>query len=102
LTEDKIDLLMFQFDERGGGFIIEISQCPAEGILWGDTLVPPNKVAVPYTKFVDRHRLGVKDNNDDHWFRYDTTSSESRFDQVANSVIPFLDEAEFWWASRRS
>jgi len=31
-TKAQIDLLTFQFDNQGGGFILEISRCPTDGI----------------------------------------------------------------------
>jgi hypothetical protein len=96
--KDRIDLLMFQFDKWGGGFVVEISQCGSEGIPWGDTVVPPNKTTVPYTKAMSRYRLGAKDKNRDYWFRYESTSSDTRFDELSNLVIALLDEAEIWWS----
>src|SRR4051794_5602597 len=41
---ERIDLLTFQFDRNGGGFVIEVARCPLEGVPppWGEK-VPPNK-----------------------------------------------------------
>jgi hypothetical protein len=38
ISEDKIDLLTFQFDRYGGGFVIEVGVCSPEGIThsWGE------------------------------------------------------------------
>lgn len=30
ISEDKIDLITFQFDRYGGGFVIEVGVCSAE------------------------------------------------------------------------
>jgi hypothetical protein len=45
IDETRIDLLTFQFDKWGGGFVIEISQCPPTGhhTKWG-AYIPPQKV----------------------------------------------------------
>jgi len=45
VTSSAIELLTFQFDRNGGGFVIEISRCGLEGITmhWGEK-IPPNKV----------------------------------------------------------
>jgi len=44
-NETAIHLLTFQFDKWGGGFVIEIAQCPIIGITthWGEQIAP-NKV----------------------------------------------------------
>jgi hypothetical protein len=33
ISEDKIDLITFQFDRYGGGFVVEVGVCPPEGLL---------------------------------------------------------------------
>jgi Domain of unknown function (DUF4304) len=32
IGKNQIDLLTVQFDRHGGGFVIEISKCPPEGL----------------------------------------------------------------------
>lgn len=101
-SDTKIDLLTFQFDKRGGGFVIEISKCPPDGIMthWGEH-IPPNKV-----RAWDMHpniRLRLKPSpggSTRDWFRYDTKPllyPDNIYVKIARSVLLFLEEAEQWW-----
>lgn len=95
IVEDKIDLMTFQFDRYGGGFVIEVGVCPPEGFIhsWGEK-VPPHKVTTH--DLDDRLRLNEKKGQ---WFRYDIESdSENIFEDVAKEVLTHLDEAEDYWA----
>jgi hypothetical protein len=100
--DTRIDLLSFQFDKWGGGFLIEISNCEPSGITtyWGEK-ISPKKV-----RAIDNHpdrRYRIKPGEEgsrDNWFRFDQYSifkSSGRFNQVATSVLPYLEEAEDWW-----
>ena len=100
LCNEKIDLLTFQFDKWGGGFIIEISKCPPDGITthWGKH-IPPNKVKAldihPGGRFRLQPSLGSSTSN---WFRYDKPSLiEDVIEKTAREVLPFLEKAEKWW-----
>jgi hypothetical protein len=102
--EKAIDLLTFQFDRNGGGFIIEISQCSPEGFTtYWDELIPPNKVTAHDLN--KRLRLQLKQGSStDDWFRFDkgTSSGEkSIYMKVAESVVPHLKKAEIWWKDNR-
>jgi hypothetical protein len=99
----KIDLLTFQFDRYGGGFVIEISKCPPDGLItsWGEH-IPVNKVCAWDMHPDDRYRLkpGPGGSTED-WFRFDEQTkikSSDIYEQVARSVLPYLDSAERWWA----
>jgi hypothetical protein len=98
--EQKVDLLTFQFDNWGGGFVIEISRCPPEGITtsYGKYILP-NKVTAWNTPSDQRHRLQPRrSSSTSDWFRYDhPTGSEDVFENTARQVLPFLREAEEWW-----
>jgi hypothetical protein len=92
IKENKIDLLTFQFDRYGGGFVIEVAVCPPDGVThhWGEK-VPPNKVTAHDLN--NRPRL-----NGGEWFRYDAPSAdESIFDGIANEVLNCIPEAENYW-----
>ncbi len=99
-SKEKIDLLTFQFDKWGGGFVIEISKCPPEGITtyFGDS-IPPNKVTAWDMHPDKRHRLQPRrGSSTSDWFRYDNpTRQEDVFESTAKQVLPFLLEAEKWW-----
>lgn len=102
---DRIDLLSFQFDRWGGGFVIEISKCPKSGITthWGDT-IPANQVRAIDLHPDNRYRIKPgRGGSTADWFRFDQQSpfpSPRRFARVAHSVLPYLDEAQKWWDRR--
>jgi Domain of unknown function (DUF4304) len=98
-TCGRIDLLTFQFDRYGGGFVIEIAQCPPEGFTtsWGEK-IPPNKVKAWDLHPDHRFRLQpVCGSGTDSWFRFDSGDVEV----VAQSLLPFLEQAEAWYAMGR-
>ncbi len=102
LSEDGIDLLSFQFDKWGGGFLIEISKCGSSGIRthWGEE-IPADKVRAIDNPPDKRLRLkpGEGASRGD-WFRFDQHSlfkSSKRFARAARSVLPYLEDAEDWW-----
>ncbi len=105
-SKEKIDLLTFQFDKWGGGFVIEISKCPPDGIktLFGKELppnkhIPPNKVTAWHMEPAMRFRLqpGHSGSTAD-WFRYDKfLLFGDVFEKTAKEVLPFIEKAEKWW-----
>jgi hypothetical protein len=95
ISEDKIDLMTFQFDRYGGGFVIEVGVCSPEGFThsWGE--IPPNKVTAHDLNPNNRLRLKEKDGQ---WFRYDVENeSDDIYENVANEVLKHLYEAEAYW-----
>lgn len=96
ITDKKIDLLTFQFDKYGGGFVVEVAKCSPKGLThhWGEK-VPPNKVTAHDVHPDDRLRLN---DGPDDWFRYDLANApESIYEKVAIEVLNHLDEAEAYW-----
>ena len=67
----RIDLLTFQFDRHGGGFVVEVATCGVDGteMHWGEQ-IPPNKVTAHDMYPPQRQRL-TPVGAEDHWFRYD-------------------------------
>jgi hypothetical protein len=98
--KDKIDLITFQFDKWGGGFLIEISQCPPDGIstYFGEH-IPPNKVTAWDMNPDERQRMQPgPGNSPSDWFRYDKPGQDKTvFETTAKDVLPFLQEAEKWF-----
>lgn len=94
--QDRIDLLTFQFDRDGGGFVVEIARCPPEGVTmsWGKFVAPTKVTAHDVSK---RIRLGARPPNEDHWFRYGM-GNPSIFDVLAKQVIVLVkSQATEWW-----
>jgi len=97
---NRMDLLTFQFDKRGGGFVIEIAKCPPDGITthWGEH-IPPNKVRAWDIHPNERLRLQPRDGSSTaDWFRYDKTSLlKDVYEKTAKDVLQYLEKAEEWW-----
>jgi hypothetical protein len=88
--------LTFQFDRHGGGFVIEIGQCPAEGFTthWGK-VIAPDKIRTWDLSSKQRARVQPRiGSGTDSWFRYDGTAAQDVFGQTAESILPFLEQTE--------
>ncbi len=99
-SREKIDLLTFQFDQRGGGFVIEISKCPPIGITtYYGKFIPPNQVNALHMHPGERIRLQPRNGSSTFdWFRYDNPEQkEDVFEKTAISVLFYLEKAEIWW-----
>jgi len=91
---ERTDLLTFQFDKYGGGFVVEIAKAPPGGFTtsWGE-VVPTNKLSVSFLPPEERLRLGSRRSGGDHWFRYDRGGFLGRrptFDELAEQVRELL------------
>ncbi len=85
LRTDRIDLLTFQFERNGGGFVIETAHCGIEGVtLHSGKHVPATKVTAwdlhpdMRTRVKPSHGSGT-----DSWFRFATGD----YREVANQVL---------------
>jgi hypothetical protein len=99
---EQVDLLTFQFDKWGGGFVIEIARCAPEGIVhpWGKR-IPAADVTVwnvhPRARLRLQPLLGSSTSD---WFRYDQPAAEEGigvYAEVAEHVLPYLESADKWW-----
>jgi uncharacterized protein DUF4304 len=100
-TPAKIDLLTFQFDRHGGGFVIEIAEAPAGDFTtpWGQQ-IPASRLSAHDLHPGKRVRLQPgADGSVDSWYRYDRDRSASK---VARQVETHLPEADAWWHGSRS
>ena len=87
-----IDLVTFQFDRNGGGFLIETSRCGVEGVTlhWGKH-VPPEKVSAWDMHPSMRVRLrSTTERQGDPWFRFDNGDYERAARLAATSVVEYL------------
>ncbi|MEN6372890.1 MAG: DUF4304 domain-containing protein [Armatimonadota bacterium] len=94
--DDRVDLLMFQFDKWGGGFVIEVGHCSPQGMMtsWGGH-IPAEKMKAYYLNFNCRERVQPrKGGSPNDWFRYDSATRPEEFAEVAQSVIPLLEHME--------
>ena len=94
---DGINLLTFQHSLYDTKFVVEIANCPAEGITthWGKE-IPKNKVTAH--DMTERLRLGSEKHNTDYWFDYGKKSLFADVNKkIAKEIIDLWDEAESWW-----
>ncbi|MET4084018.1 hypothetical protein ABIB40_003991 [Pedobacter sp. UYP30] len=100
-TAERINLLTFQFDRSGGGFVIEIANCKPDGFTtpWGLEIKPNKLTAHDVYK-----RKRIKSNTDgsltDDWFRYDRKHLFGFGDiyrKISKDVILKFDIAEEYW-----
>jgi hypothetical protein len=99
-VEDRVDLLTFQHDKWGGGFVIEIARAPAEGVTahWGKA-ISANKVTAHDLHPNQRKRIQPREGpGTDSWFRYD----RGQFRACAEQVLELLPRAEAWWSEAPS
>jgi len=103
LTTERINLLTFQFDRNGGGFVIEIANGKPNGYItsWGKE-IKPNKLTAHDLYKRKRIQSNMTTNNSakDDWFRYDTKTIFGIGDiykNICNDILSKIDIAEDYW-----
>jgi hypothetical protein len=93
IREKGIDLITFQFDKLGGGFVIEISHCPSEGITTrrGENISPDKVKAWDVDSQI---RIKPKKGfGTDSWFRYDRKNLIGNiYNRISRKVVVLLKE----------
>jgi hypothetical protein len=108
INKKRIDLLTFQFDKYGGGFVIEIAKYPHENFItyWGKK-IPPDKLKAFDLDAMKRHRLWCKDTKSkwasDYWFKYDKFNILGNvYEKLAKKIIKLIDtQAELYWKEKK-
>jgi hypothetical protein len=97
-SERGLDLLTFQFDRNGGGFVVELARAPVNGVTthWGK-VIAPSKVTAWDLHPDKRHRLGAVPGQD-FWFRFDGGNAKV----CASELIALLPSAEKWWSQHEA
>jgi hypothetical protein len=92
--QSAFDLLTFQFDRHGGGYVIEIAQCPAEGIVthWGKAISAREAKAWDVHSSRRKRICGDSKPGTEGWFRFDQTPPK----QLAALTIAKLSDATIW------
>lgn len=98
LSDDRLNLLSFQFNKYGGSFVIEIANCKPEGYTtsWGKKILP-NKLTV--FDLYKRERLDPQ-TSPDKWYHYDLISLKeviNIYESISNEVLSKLDIAKDYW-----
>lgn len=96
LGQDQIDLLTFEADSWGGGFLVEIAKCPAMNVHDASgQRVSVRRITARHMR--NRHRLPGSPRGG-HWYRYDRDRSQARFDRIAEILLRDLEKiAGPWW-----
>ena len=95
LWSARVDLLTFQFDQWGGGFVVEIAKAGGEGVTSASgAKIPAARLKAHDLHPKDRLRLGASGSGQDFWFRYDQSAP---VEAVAREVTNHLERAESWW-----
>lgn len=74
ITDCTVDLVTFQFDRNGGGFVIELAQTKNEVFktYWGKEILQSKLTAYDLNNRTRIHPKGIlKDSLTDDWFRFD-------------------------------
>lgn len=103
LTTDRINLLTFQFDRHGGGFVIEIANVKNEPYELAGQLIEKNKLTAHMVNKRMRiqpimHKNGDSSTND--WFRYDKKylfGLGDIYKKNCKDVLSKLDIADDYW-----
>lgn len=102
---DKTNLLTFQFDRNGGGFIIELANFTGTEFKtpWGAVILPNKLTAHDINERKRIYPNSLKeDNGKDSWFRYDKKSIlffGSKFDKLSKQALQRLPLIEEYWNS---
>ena len=99
LASGGLDVLTFQFDRHGGGFVIEVARCSQEGVTttWGKT-IPPNKVTTWDLPSSWRHRIQpLSGSGTDSWFRFENGNVR----EAAAAVLGQMPRVETWFQSEQ-
>ncbi|CAM2779208.1 DUF4304 domain-containing protein [Komagataeibacter xylinus] len=90
---DAIDLLTFQFDLRGGGYVLEVARCATQGytMAWGEFISPRKVTAWHITR--ERERITPEDTYlKAKWFRFDQHTPQ----ELAAVTIEKLSDPALW------
>ena len=102
ITPERINLLTFQFDRHGGGFVIEITNCGPNGFTtsWGKE-IQPNKLTAHDVNKRKRIQANMSTTSSltDDWFRYDKNlpGIDDIYKNVCIDVLSMLSIAEDYW-----
>lgn len=99
-TSIKTDLLTFQFDRHGGGFVIAVAEAPPGDFVQRNRVIPSGRLTAYNVNPPIRKRLqpgSGRSTND--WFRYDGNLTP---EDVAYIAASFLTQIDSWFAGEKS
>ena len=95
----QLNLLTFQFSLYSPQFVVEISNCPVNGMTtsYGKELKPA-QCRSHYMNWENRLRIGSIKNGTDYWYDFDKQPILGNiFNKRAKEVLKNWEEAENWW-----
>jgi hypothetical protein len=95
LKSASVELLTFQFDKWGGGFVVEIARCSSAGFTtaWGKH-IPADKLSAHDVHPENRVRIQpATGGGRDAWFRFD----DGNVSRTAQEFLNHLAVAESWY-----
>jgi hypothetical protein len=97
IEKEVTNLITFQFDRNGGGFIIEIANYKGDEFKFGSKIIPLNKLDAHYINKRKRIYPNSDDepNGTDDWFRYDKNQG---FENIAEKVVSRIPKMEKYWS----
>ena len=100
----KTNLLTFQFDRNGGGFIIELANWnESEFKTHWDEIIPLNKLSA--RDLSKRQRIYpnslTEKNGTDSWFRYGKPKTDEIYDKLSQKVISRIPIMEQYWTENK-
>lgn len=92
---ERYDLLTFYFDKYGDNFVIDLGQCTSDWARAEQRTPPHQKLNPWYLEAYQRARVqpGPFISNKTSWFHYDGAETPKDYHRVAESVIPFVEQA---------
>ena len=106
ITAEYVHLISFQFDQYGGGFVIEVAIAPNAPLItkWKGTIAANKMSAHDLAERLRLHPKGIlKNSSTDDWFRYDQMLPRifgNPYTRVAKQVLKVLALAENYWENR--
>lgn len=103
MTQERINLLTFQFDKHGGGFVIEIANTKNEPFKMSTQEIEPNRLTCHMVSNRMRIQPIMHENGDsstDDWFRYDKKhlfELGNIYKKICKDVLSKLDIADDYW-----
>ena len=100
----KTNLLTFQFDRYGGGFVIELANWNESEFKapWGK-VIPLNKLTAHDLN--QRQRIYpntlTEENGKDSWFRYGKPKSDKIYEKLAHKVVERIPIMEQYWTENK-
>jgi hypothetical protein len=98
---EKTELLTFQFDRYGGGFVLALAEAPPGDLVkpWGKVIPVTRLCALDINPPARKRLQPVAGLTTDAWFRFDDGTP---VDAVADAVLGQLALADAWFAGDKT